>query len=94
MTSRRLKAGDILSLNCFPMIAGYYTALERTLFFGQPSDEQLRCWEINCEVHRRGQELIRPAHVVATLPPRLMKFIASMVFCSTGPLVMVIRSAY
>lgn len=60
VTSRRLKAGDILSLNCFPMIAGYYTALERTLFFGQPSDEQLRCWEINCEVHRRGQELIRP----------------------------------
>ncbi len=60
VTTRRLKQGDILSLNCFPMIAGYYTALERTLFLGQPSDEQLRHWEINCEVHRRGQELIRP----------------------------------
>lgn len=60
VTTRRLKQGDILSLNCFPMIAGYYTALERTLFLGQPSDEQLRHWEINCEVHRRGQALIRP----------------------------------
>lgn len=60
VTTRRLKAGDILSLNCFPMIAGYYTALERTLFLGEPRPEQRRLWEINCEVHRRGQELIRP----------------------------------
>ncbi len=60
VTTRRMKSGDILSLNCFPMIAGYYTALERTLFLGEPSDEHLRLWEINCEVHRRGQELIRP----------------------------------
>jgi creatinase len=32
VTSRRLHAGDILSLNCFPMVSGYYVALERTLF--------------------------------------------------------------
>ena len=32
VTSKRIERGDILSLNCFPMIAGYYTALERTLF--------------------------------------------------------------
>ena len=31
-TNRKLKIGDILSLNTFPMISGYYTALERTLF--------------------------------------------------------------
>ena len=34
-TSRQVQRGDILSLNCFPMIAGYYTALERTLFCGR-----------------------------------------------------------
>lgn len=60
VTSRRVQKGDILSLNCFPMIAGYYTALERTLFLDHASDEHLRLWEINCEVHRRGLELIRP----------------------------------
>ena len=60
VTTRRIEKGDILSLNCFPMIAGYYTALERTLFMGQPSERHLQLWEINCEVHRRGQELIRP----------------------------------
>lgn len=47
VTTRRVQHGDILSLNCFPMIAGYYTALERTLFFGQPSVRHLELWEIN-----------------------------------------------
>ncbi len=60
VTSRKVRKGDILSLNCFPMIAGYYTALERTLFLDHASDEHLRIWEINCKVHRRGLELLRP----------------------------------
>lgn len=60
VTSRQVHKGDILSLNCFPMIAGYYTALERTLFLDHASDEHLRIWEINCKVHRRGLELLRP----------------------------------
>jgi creatinase len=62
-TSRQVRRGDILSLNCFPMIAGYYTALERTLFYGEPSAEALRYWEVNVKVHRRGLELITPGAV-------------------------------
>lgn len=60
VTSRQVQKGDILSLNCFPMISGYYTALERTLFLDHASDEHLRIWEINCKVHRRGLELLKP----------------------------------
>jgi len=60
VTTRRIRHGDILSLNCFPMIAGYYHALERTLFFGCATPRQLELWEVNCEVHRRGLDLIRP----------------------------------
>ena len=60
VTSRKIEAGDILSLNCFPMIAGYYTALERTLFSDHASDRHLELWEINCKVHRRGLELVKP----------------------------------
>lgn len=60
VTARRLQKGDILSLNCFPMIAGYYTALERTLFLHHASDAHLRYWEINVEVHRAGLALVRP----------------------------------
>ena len=60
VTTRKVQSGDILSLNCFPMIAGYYTALERTLFCEHVSDAQLKIWEVNVAVHERGLELIRP----------------------------------
>lgn len=60
VTNRRIQKGDILSLNCFPMIFGYYTALERTLFCDHASEAHLRLWEINCDVHRAGLKLIRP----------------------------------
>lgn len=60
VTSRRVQKGDILSLNCFSMIAGYYTALERTLFFDHADDDSLRLWEINNHVHEEGLKLIRP----------------------------------
>lgn len=60
VTSRRVQKGDILSLNCFSMIAGYYTALERTLFFSHVDDASRRLWEINVQVHEAGLQLIRP----------------------------------
>jgi creatinase len=60
VTSRRIERGDILSLNCFPMVAGYYVALERTLFAETCSDAHLRLWEINCQVHDEGKKLLKP----------------------------------
>jgi len=59
-TSRKLISGDILSLNTFPMISGYYTALERTLFLDKIDDASLKAWEANIKVHKRGLELIKP----------------------------------
>ena len=59
-TNRLLVSGDILSLNTFPMISGYYTALERTLFLNEIDDESLKAWEANVKVHKRGLELIKP----------------------------------
>ncbi|MDA7847693.1 aminopeptidase P family protein [bacterium] len=59
-TNRKLEAGDILSLNTFPMISGYYTALERTLFVDEIDDASLKAWEANVKVHKRGLELIKP----------------------------------
>lgn len=60
VTTRKLKRGDILSLNTFPMISGYYTALERTLFVGEVDDASMKAWEANVKVHRRGLKLIKP----------------------------------
>ncbi|MDR8018425.1 aminopeptidase P family protein [Nesterenkonia aerolata] len=70
-TTRRLRHGDILSLNCFPMTSGYYTALERTLFLGEPDTRNLELWNVNVEVHRRGLELIRPGAVCSEIAAEL-----------------------
>lgn len=60
VTTRQLAQGDILSMNTFPMISGYYTALERTLFLGEPSPESLRIWNANVAAHELGIGLIKP----------------------------------
>lgn len=60
VTTAKLEMGDILSLNTFPMISGYYTALERTLFLGEPDADSLRIWEANVGAHELGLSLIKP----------------------------------
>ncbi|UUX49032.1 aminopeptidase P family protein [Nisaea acidiphila] len=60
VTMRKLEAGDLLSLNTFPMISGYYTALERTLTLGEPDKDTLRLWEANVAAHELGLSLIKP----------------------------------
>lgn len=77
VTSRRIRAGDILSLNCFPMVAGYYVALERTLFAEQASDAHLRLWELNCRVHDRGKELLVPGAKCADIAAELNEIYAA-----------------
>ncbi len=76
-TTRKLEKGDILSLNCFPMTSGYYTALERTMFLGEPDKDSLRMWEINVEVHERGLELIKPGAVCKDIALELNEIFAS-----------------
>ncbi len=76
VTTRKVRKGDILSLNCFPMISGYYTALERTLFFDHVDDRSLELWEVNVKVHRRGLELIRPGAVCKDIAAELNEIYA------------------
>ncbi|MFQ8433320.1 aminopeptidase P family protein [Amaricoccus sp. W119] len=77
VTSRRIGRGDILSLNCFPMVAGYYVALERTLFAETASDEHIRLWEINCRVHDRGKELLVPGNRCSDIAKELNEIYAT-----------------
>ncbi|MDQ2094097.1 aminopeptidase P family protein [Rhodalgimonas zhirmunskyi] len=60
VTARKLERGDILSLNTFPMISGYYTALERTLFVGEVDEASLNIWEANVGAHELGMSLLKP----------------------------------
>ncbi|MDG4649486.1 aminopeptidase P family protein [Roseibacterium sp. SDUM158017] len=76
VTARALRKGDILSLNTFPMISGYYTALERTLFLGQPDAASLAIWQANVDAHELGISLIRPGVSCAEITHRINDFFA------------------
>jgi|TARA_B110000285_G_scaffold14251_1_gene14009 creatinase len=77
-TSRKLISGDILSLNTFPMISGYYTALERTLFLDKIDEASLKAWEANIKVHKRGLELIKPGAKCSAICHELNELFAEL----------------
>ncbi len=76
VTNRRLQKGDILSLNTFPMISGYYTALERTLFVGQPDAASLRLWDANVAAHELGMSLIKEGATCSGITTEINRFFA------------------
>ena len=76
VTTRKLEQGDILSLNCFPMISAYYTALERTLFLGEPDPASLKMWEANVAAHELGLSLIKPGATCSGICEEINRFFA------------------
>jgi creatinase len=74
VTTAKLEMGDILSLNTFPMISGYYTALERTLFLGEPDADSLRIWEANVGAHELGLSLIKPGATCSGICAEINRF--------------------
>ncbi len=78
VTTRRLEAGDILSLNTFPMISGYYTALERTLVIGEPDAASLKIWQANVGAHELGLSLIRPGATCSGICAEINRYFAEL----------------
>ena len=76
VTTRKLEAGDILSLNTFPMISAYYTALERTLFVGEPDAASLKLWEANVGAHELGLSLIEQGATCSGICSEINAFFA------------------
>ncbi|SIT04899.1 creatinase [Roseivivax lentus] len=76
VTARVLERGDILSLNTFPMISGYYTALERTMFVGEVDDASRRIWESNVAAHEYGMSLLTPGATCAEVTEKINVFFA------------------
>jgi creatinase len=76
VTSRVLERGDILSLNTFPMISGYYTALERTMFVEEVDAESLKVWEANVAAHEYGISLLQPGASCAEVTHKINEFLA------------------
>jgi len=73
-TTRQLQKGDILSVNLFPMMSGHYTAMERTMFLGQPDKRSLELWKLNVEAYELGLELIKPGAVAQDVAATINRF--------------------
>lgn len=84
-TPRRIKKGDLLSLNCFPMIVGYYHSLERSLVYGPISEPVKKPFEVTAEAHEVGIQAVRPglkcSEIDRTINPVLEK--AGLLRCRT-----------
>jgi creatinase len=64
-SAAKIKNGDILSLTCAPMIAGYKVSLKRTLSAGGVGKDHLQLWEINTRAHNIAKALLLPGVKVA-----------------------------
>ncbi len=74
VTGRVLQRGDILSLNTFPMISGYYTALERTMFVKEVDSASLKFWQANVAAHEYGMSLLKPGVSCAEVTHKINEF--------------------
>jgi creatinase len=74
VTARQLERGDILSLNTFPMISAYYTALERTMFVQEVDAASMKIWEANVAAHEYGMSLLKPGASCAEITNKINAF--------------------
>ncbi|MEO9778911.1 MAG: aminopeptidase P family protein [Sedimentitalea sp.] len=74
VTGRVLERGDILSLNAFPMISGYYTALERTLFVQEVDAASQKIWQANIAAHEYGMSLLQPGARCSEITQKINAF--------------------
>ena len=75
VTARQLQRGDILSLNTFPMVSGYYVALERTMFLGEVDEASRKVWEANVATHEYGMSLLKPGVSCAEVTQKINAFL-------------------
>jgi Xaa-Pro aminopeptidase len=59
-TGRRLRHGDIVALNVFPVICGYLMELERTLIFGTATDAQQKALDAVNTAFHAAKKAVRP----------------------------------
>ena len=88
-TGRRLRHGDVVGLNVFPVIWGYCMELERTFVFGMPSKEQQRALDTVNEAFEAAKKAIGPgvsAAEIDELTRRMMgeKGYSKQIYHGTG----------
>jgi Xaa-Pro aminopeptidase len=59
-TGRRIRRGDVIGLNVFPVVSGYCMELERTFVFGEPTDSQRRALDATNAAFDAAKAAVRP----------------------------------
>ncbi|MEE9198781.1 MAG: Xaa-Pro peptidase family protein [Dehalococcoidia bacterium] len=59
-TTRKVRRGELIILNCGPNIMGYMGTLEKTIMFGPMTDKIRRPFEVAAEAHEAGIEAVKP----------------------------------
>jgi len=65
--NRRLETGDVLVTGATANVDGYYSELERTMFVGEPDDQQRHYFEIMLEAQTVAMETLEPGVEVAAV---------------------------
>jgi Xaa-Pro aminopeptidase len=66
-TSRRLRRGDVVALNVFPVIWGYCMELERTYVYGDQTREQASALKAATDAFSFAKDLYRPGMSIKDL---------------------------
>jgi Xaa-Pro dipeptidase len=64
-TERKLQKGDSITTELTPQVNGYYAQICRTLVLGEPSEGQLKAFDIFFEAQNAAQDLIKPGITAA-----------------------------
>ena len=63
--NRRLREGDVLVTGASATVSGYHSELERTMFVGEPTDEQVHYFELMLEAQTIAIEALGPGVPIA-----------------------------
>ncbi len=71
-----MRKGDVLVTGAGANVLGYISELERTMFVGEPSREQVKYFELMCQAQEVAFDNIRPGVPVAQIDREVRRFFA------------------
>lgn len=74
-TQRLLKSGDLYILDIFPAPALYFADTCRTFSIGEPTDLQIKAWELVAEAVKLAESLVRPGVEVRKIYQQVKDFL-------------------
>jgi Xaa-Pro aminopeptidase len=74
--NRRLQEGDALVTGASANVDGYYSELERTMFLGEPSDEQAHYFELMLEAQTIAIDALGPGVPLAHVDEQVNEYFA------------------